>query len=482
MSVKRRLLAVIASLALLNSLGCKAVTGLVGPAPAEAPYAVTAPPDESATETPFPSTDPPRRTPAPSLTATASPIPLTLTASPTRTATPTPTLTAGPPVTATPLQVRVFEELWQTVHDEYMYPDFNGLDWDAIHVQYRQRVEAGLTDEQFYLAMQEMIFRLGDDHSTFLSPDQVKQEDSEFSGENNFVGIGVLNAPVPERQRITIILVFPGSPAEQAGLKAHDSILAVDGEPIIDENGVRRNLLRGPADTQITVTVQSPGKPPRDVLITRRRISAATPVPAELLVTPGGKRIGYLLLTTLVEKTIVDEVGQALQRLSAAGPLDGLILDNRENTGGADTITKAVLGYFTHGTVGYFHNRQGRRAFNITGNNVSGSLRLPLVVLVGKGTVSFGEIASGILQDQGRAYVIGEDTEGNVEILWGYDFPDGSRAWIAHDYFRPINHPDANWEQTGIQPDQVVTSAWDQVTTQTDPVVLAALERLDAQK
>ncbi len=482
MSIKRRLLAVIASVALLNSLACRAATGLLGPAPTEALLAQTVPPDESRTAIPFPATDPPTQTPAPSLIAAFSPVPPTLTASPTCTATPTRTPTASPPVTATPLQLRVFEELWQTVHDEYMYPDFNGLDWEAIHAQYRQRVEAGLTDEQFYLAMEEMIFRLGDDHSAFLSPEAVKQEDSEFSGENNFVGIGVLNAPVPERKRITIILVFPDSPAEQAGLKAHDSILAVDGEPIIDEDGVRRNLLRGPADTQITVTVQSPGEEPRDVLITRRRISAPTPVPAEVLITPGGKRIGYLLLTTLVEKTIVDEVGQALERLSADRPLDGLILDNRENTGGADTITKAVLGYFTHGTVGYFYNRQGRRAFNVTGHNVGGSLKLPLVVLVGKGTVSFGEIASGILQDQGRAYVIGEDTDGNVEILWGYDFPDGSRAWIAHDYFRPINHPDANWEQTGIQPDEVVTSAWDQVTTQTDPVVLAALEHLDAQK
>ncbi len=480
MNIKRRLLAVIFSLALLNSLACKAVTRLVETAPTEAARVMADTPAPQASPIPFNPVDTltpqPIETSVPTLTVSPTPIPPTLTPSPTRSP------TVGAPVTATPLQLRVFEDLWKTVHDDYMYPDFNGLDWDAIHGEYRQKVEAGLPDDQFYLAMEEMIFRLGDDHSAFLSPDEAKQENNEFSGENNFVGIGVLNAPVPERNRITIILVFPDSPAEKAGIQAHDSILAVGGQPIMDENGVRRNLLRGPEGTKITVTVQTPGEQPRDLVITRRRISGATPVPSVLLVTPNGKRVAYLLVTTLVEQTIDDEIGRALKNLADGKPLDGVILDNRENTGGADNVTKAVLGYFTHGTVGYFYNRQGRRAFNITGHNVNGSLKVPLVVLVGKGTVSFGEISSGILQDQGRAYVIGEDTDGNVEILWGYDFDDGSRAWIAHDYFRPANHLDANWEQTGIQPDEVAVSQWDQVTTETDPAILAALQHLDAQK
>ena len=60
-------------------------------------------------------------------------------------------------------------------------------------------------------------------------------------------------------------------------------------------------------------------------------------------------------------------------------------------------------------------------------------------MLVGPDTISFGEIFSGILKDQGRATLIGETTSGNVEILWGYDFKDGSRAWIAHDTFKRNN-------------------------------------------
>ena len=78
-----------------------------------------------------------------------------------------------------------------------------------------------------------------------------------------------------------------------------------------------------------------------------------------------------------------------------------------------------------------------------------------------------------------RAYVIGDVTDGNMELLWGYDFEDGSRAWIAHEAFRPLNHPEVNWEVTGIIPDQVVTANWDEVTPETDPALAAALQYFD---
>jgi hypothetical protein len=78
--------------------------------------------------------------------------------------------------------------------------------------------------------------------------------------------------------------------------------------------------------------------------------------------------------------------------------------------------------------------------------------------------------------------LIGETTGGNVELLWGYDFEDGSRAWIAHETFRPKNHPDQVWEDTGIIPDLEAPSEWDLVTLETDPAVKAALEYLDTLK
>jgi C-terminal processing protease CtpA/Prc len=142
---------------------------------------------------------------------------------------------------------------------------------------------------------------------------------------------------------------------------------------------------------------------------------------------------------------------------------------------------RPILSYFTSGTVGYFISRDEQRPLEIRPKDINGSLELPVVVLVGKNTVSYGEIFSGILKDSARAYLIGETTDGNVETLWGYDFDDGSRAWIAHESFRPLNHPEENWEELGIVPDQVVTGNFYDYTLETDPVVLAALAHFDSQ-
>jgi carboxyl-terminal processing protease len=325
-----------------------------------------------------------------------------------------------------------------------------------------------------------MIASLGDDHSIFLPPQEALAENTEFSGENDYIGIGVLTMVVPERQRVVILVVFPGSPAEKAGLRSHDSLLAVGGEPLVDDNGYHRSLLHGPEGTAIDLTVQSPGEQPRQISITLRRITSAVPVPYTELTTPGGKRVGYILLITYADQTIDNQVEKALKALTASGPLDGLILDNRENSGGADNIARAVLGYFVHGTLGYFFDRdKSRRAFNVIGTDINGSSRVPLVMLVGSGTVSFGEITAGVLQDAGRAVLVGEVTGGNIELLWGYDFEDGSRAWIAHEAFRPRRHPDLDWEKTGIIPDIQARSNWDEVTTDSDPAVQAALKYLD---
>ena len=107
----------------------------------------------------------------------------------------------------------------------------------------------------------------------------------------------------------------------------------------------------------------------------------------------------------------------------------------------------------------------GNRPLTVRPQDVSGSQSMKLVVLVGPDTASFAEIFAGILSDLGRAYLIGSPTLGNVETLWGYDFSDGSRAWIAHDTFRPLNNPDQAWEQTGVIPDQVILAPWNPTET-----------------
>ena len=395
---------------------------------------------------------------------------------PTIEGTPTPDYTYALP---TELQTRVFEDLWNIVDEDYLYPDFNGVDWDAAHEEYQQKIEDGLSDQQFYEAMGEMINSLGDDHSFFLTPDYTAWEEEEYTGDYEYTGIGVWLKDVPERNRVVILLVSSGSPAEKAGLKSHDSILTVDGEPILENEAFLDSTLFSENDTTYVLTVQTPGEEPRDIKITTDKILGALPVPSQLMITPNGRSVGYILIPTFADGSIDDQVAEILEDLTSNGPLDGLIIDNRLNSGGSFRVLSDTLEYFTDGKLGYFVNRNRENVIEVEANDINGSTKVPLVVLVGERTASAGEIFAGVLQDHDRTYVIGIITDGNVEGLRGFDLEDGSRAWIAYDSFRPANNPDLDWERDGIVPDLIVLSEWDLITFETDPVILAALEYFD---
>lgn len=424
-----------------------------------------------------PTSPPPTPTPLPpTATATATPLP-------TATASPVPTLTPVAVIDplATTRQLASFEELWGIVQRDYLYQDFNGLDWEAVHQEYRQRIEAGLSEEDYYQAMGEMIFRLGDDHSMYLSPEEARMDDQMREGEVDYAGIGVRSMLLPDNRGLAVLLVYPGSPADRAGIKMHDHILEVDGQPVVNEGGARENLLRGPEGTTINVTVQSPGEAPRILPITRQRVGGAMPVPFSVEVTPEGKRIGYLFLSSFSDTSVDDSVAKALTEMSADGPLDGLILDNRFNPGGASDVFLDTMNYFAGGRMGYIVDQQNDNPLNVPGVDIGGSQTLPLVVLIGKGTASFGEVFSGVLKNLGRATLIGEQTDGNVEILSIYNLTDGSRAQIATFTFRPPNPSNEDWEQTGIIPDLSVVSKWEESTQENDPVIQAALNFFDRQ-
>jgi carboxyl-terminal processing protease len=377
-------------------------------------------------------------------------------------------------------QLNVFQELWGTVGEQYLYEDFNGLDWEAVHEEYSARIEAGLQAEEFYLAMDEMIYRLGDDHSKYLNPHQVADEQAKYAGQQDYAGIGIILAPVRERGHATVVLTFPGGPADKAGIKARDSIYKVDGKPVLDNLGSLKDLIRGPVDTRLKLTIASPGEEQREVHVTRRRINGPLPVPYSVMSTPGGQRVGYIFLVTFADSTVSEQIANAIQEMNAEAPLDGLILDNRQNEGGASTVLTETLGFFTGGLLGHFISRQEEAPLQVVSRDISNSQQLPLVILVGRHTFSYGEVFAGILQDIGRAFLIGETTQGNVETLSGFNLADGSRAWIAYKSFHPINNPDSDWESTGIVPDLKLRANWYEHALENDPLILSSLDYLDS--
>ena len=388
---------------------------------------------------------------------------------------PPPALPTNTPVSAATnaLHLLVFDQLIATIQQDYVYTNVVKNQLPGLQSQYRKLVIGGLTDDGFYEAMSDLITVLGDNHSSFESPAEAKATDAGFSGNNDFVGIGIFAQAVPEAQRAVILVVFPTGPAAEAGLRTHDSIVAIDGQTALDDGGGIRDLIRGPQGSTVSLTIQRPGQAPFVAKLQRRRITGALPVDHCLIAS---KRIGYIYLPGLDDETVPDQVRAALRALTAGGPLAGLVIDNRENGGGLSTVLDALLSLFTQGNLGRFVARDESRQLNVQPEDIGGSQAVPLVVLVSRDTVSYGEVLSGLLQVTGRAKVLGQTSLGNVETEWSYTFKDGSRIWLAHELFQPPGLPLAVWEGTGIKPDLSVPARWDLFTEGTDPALAAAVD------
>lgn len=432
---------------------------------------------------------PPTATPIPTATATRTATP---------TATPTPLLPAFvppqcaaiPPATLAPEsiveptlefesnpeisqadQLEILDDIGNIVEEVYVYPDFNGRDWQEIEYRYQALIEAGLATETFYFEMQNMINELQDEHSFFLSPLEVELSEAELRGESDFVGIGVYGDVDLERGQMVVISTFPESAAEYAGIQPHDRILMVDGLPIFEQD---HNRLRGPECSAAVVTVQSPGQEQRQVLLIRHSMQANLRIDARLVPTTDGSRIGYIFIPTFFDETIPPQIEQALNDF---GPLDGLILDVRMNSGGSSRVANPILSFFASGRLGQFVSRAASRTLSVEANPIQNSQTVPLVVMVSEDTISYGEIFAGILRDSRGARITGKTSLGNVEVLHGYDLQDGSQLWVASETFFPA-HSDENWEDTGIVPDVEAFAEWDTFTFETDPSILAAVELL----
>ena len=450
-------------LAILSLLACNTVTQMLSPV----------------TVTPLQTT-----TPAASLTLTPAPltpayIPPECQSVPLATVPPDqalfqPTVTAEPNVEISKsTQLKVFDDLTSTVDRVYVYPDFNGKDWEEIKARYRSKIEAGLDTETFYLEMYAMIEELGDEHSYYISPLGVEASEAELRGENNYVGVGIYSLPDEERQVFTVISTFPGSPAEYAGIKPHDKIIAVDGIPLeVNEN--TSNRVRGPQCSAVVLTVQSPGESPRDLLLVRTAINGSLNIVTQTIPTSDGSKIGYIFIPSFFDETIPPQIEEALNNF---GPLDGLILDLRLNGGGSSSVVDPIFAHFVSGRLGAFVSRDETRNLDIVSNPIQNSQTVPLAIIVSEDTVSYGEIFSGVLRDAGRAKIVGETSLGNVEVLNGYLFDDGSHVWIAAETFYSA-FSDTNWELSGIVPDVTAYAEWDTITYETDPSIKAAVELL----
>lgn len=370
-------------------------------------------------------------------------------------------------------RVNLFEDVWSTVDDNYLYRDFRGLDWNAEHDKYETIIENAKTSTEYYDAISEMIGELKDDHSRFLSPAAAREEDDLQSGNANYVGVGIISSPL--EKSVLVIFVFKNSPAEKAGLNRRDQIVAIDGKPIEDPTNIS-NIIRGPEGTTVKLTVHSPGQAERDIPIVRGKITGGiVPTSSRLEKEPS---IGYLIIPDLFTDDMGYLVEDELNSLLAGSPkMTGLIVDLRGNGGGFRTVLEQILSYFVEGDVGTFFSANDSYPLHITASSIQGELKdIPVVLLIDGGAESYAEVLAASIQEKGRAQVVGVHSAGNTETIFQYNFEDGSRLWCAQEGFKLLDG--TNMEGTGVIPDYVIDADWMTYPESEDPHIVKAVELL----
>lgn len=341
-----------------------------------------------------------------------------------------------------------FWEAWQLVHDQY--------------------VDQPVDDTKLMQgAIRGMLEALGDEHTSYMDPQQFKDANAGISG--NYEGIGAYVDSTGDY--LTIISPIKGSPAEGAGLRAGDKIVAIDGEDMtgIDPELVRQRVL-GPAGSTVKLSILREGdEKPFEVEITRAQINIAS-VEYEMK-----GDIAYVKLNTFGETT-TEELKTALKELMAQNP-KGLILDLRNNGGGYLRTAIEVSSQFVKEGVIVTEKYGDGKEDKYSAEKGGLALDIPMVVLVNEGSASASEIVAGALQDYARAQLVGVTTygKGSVQIWTPLANEQGAVRVTIAKWLTPTGR---TIHKVGLTPDVVVEMTQEDFDAQRDPQLDKAIELL----
>jgi carboxyl-terminal processing protease len=357
--------------------------------------------------------------------------------------------------------------------------------WDAYHAIIR-RYAGGEVDHQKLIegAIRGMIESLDDPYSSYLTPEEYRESLQGISGQFEGIGaeIGTQTSDGSESDcatldtscQLVVISPLEGSPAQKAGLRAGDVIVAIDGSNV---NGLTvdqaRDRIRGDKGTEVRLSVVRDGAKPFEIPIVRDVI-----VQQEVIhrVLDRGA-VGYTKLTGFSEHAadvLADEV-----RKDVDEGRKKLILDLRGNPGGFVTAAKKVASqYIKEGPIFWEERADGtQEPTSATGDGAAVDPAISVVVLIDQGSASASEIVAAALQDHERAMLVGQTTFGKGTIQTWEELAGGNGAmrltiakWLS---------PDKRWiHREGVQPDVAVEVPADQPRS-ADPALDKALEILD---
>jgi carboxyl-terminal processing protease len=318
--------------------------------------------------------------------------------------------------------------------------------FDAIRRGY---VEDVTDAELFEMAVKGMLTSL-DPHSAYLTDDDY--ENLQESTEGQFTGLGI---EIGYRGGfIAIVTPIDGSPAIDAGLKAGDVILKIDGTSTQGmSTSESSTYMRGPEGTTVTLEIGRAGESqPFDVVVTRGVIDVPSVRSREL-------DDGYWLIrVSRFQRDSGREVTTAIESALEQGDVKGVVLDVRNNPGGVMNASVEMASNFLDG--GLVVYTKGRHPDSMNRYNAeSGDLLpgVPVVVLVNGGSASASEIIAGALQDRGRAVIMGTQSFGKGSVQTVLPVSDTKALKLTTSLYYTPNGRSIQAE--GIVPDVIVERA-----------------------
>uniref|UniRef100_A0A7V2ZJW5 S41 family peptidase n=1 Tax=Ignavibacterium album TaxID=591197 RepID=A0A7V2ZJW5_9BACT len=276
------------------------------------------------------------------------------------------------------------------------------------------------------------MFNQLDPHSVYIPAKEFTAVEESFRGD--FEGIGIEFQIVNDT--LTVVSPITGGPSEQLGILPGDRIIKIDGNPVIGiTNDEVRQKLRGKAGTKVNVTIHRPGLSKLlDYTIVRDKIPIYS-VDAHFMIDD---KTGYVSVSRFSETTF-DELYNALQDLNSKG-MKQLLLDLRGNPGGYLNQAVQIADLFIDGKKKIVYTSGRRSEFNeeYYASETYPYEKIPLVVLINRGSASASEIVSGAIQDWDRGLVVGETSFGKGLVQRQFQLFDNSAIRLTiSEYFTP---------------------------------------------
>ena len=343
--------------------------------------------------------------------------------------------------------------------------------WDTLNSSYYDPAKL-IPANMVYGAIEGLVSAVGDPYTVFLPPEKNKVVQEDLQG--TFEGVGIQIGF--KGSQLAVIAPLPGSPAEQAGVKAGDFIIGIKDE----EKGIERGTvgisltdavqaIRGTAGSKITLNLlREDSSEPIVVEITR----AAIDIPSVELSFEKEGRVAHIKLLKFGGETD-GEWETTVSEILKRPEVEGIVLDVRNNPGGYLQGAVDIAGEFLKtGKVVVIEERAGTKD-NYTVENVGRFLNTPLVILVNGGSASASEILAGAIKDNKRGEIVGEVTFGKGTIQEPQQVNGGAGLHITIARWLT---PNGTWvNEGGLTPDVEVE---DNPDTEEDEQLLKAIETL----